>query len=42
MTRRLLLGAFLAALAVLGLCPSAAAAADKSGPLEVTYYYLPG
>jgi hypothetical protein len=41
MTRRWMLGASLAALAVFGLSPSAAAA-DKAGPLEVTYYYLPG
>ena len=42
MTRRLLIGAVLAVLAAGGLAPSAAAAADKAGPLEVTYYYLPG
>ena len=42
MTRRLLIGAFAAVLAAAGLGPSIAAAADKAGPLEVTYYYLPG
>jgi hypothetical protein len=42
MTRRLLIGAFLAVLATVGLGPSTAAADDKAGPLEVTYYYLPG
>ena len=43
MTRRLLIGVFLAVLASAGLGPTvAAAAADKAGPLEVTYYYLPG
>jgi ABC-type glycerol-3-phosphate transport system substrate-binding protein len=42
MTRRLLIGALLAVLAAAGLGSSRAAAADKAGPLEVTYYYLPG
>jgi len=42
MTRRLLIGALLAAVAAAGLGPSAAVADGKAGPLEVTYYYLPG
>ena len=42
MTRRKLLGVSLAVLATLGLPVAAAVAADKPGPLEVTYYYLPG
>ena len=42
MTRRLLIGAFLAVLASAGLGPTAAAAPEQAGPLDVTYYYLPG
>ena len=42
MTRRMLFGISLAVVAALGLSPLAAPAADKAGPLEVTYYYLPG
>jgi hypothetical protein len=41
MTRRTLFGACLFALASLGL-PAVARPAEKAGPLEVTYYYLPG
>lgn len=41
MTRRKLLRAGLIALASLAVRPCARAA-DKTGPLEVTYYYLPG
>lgn len=42
MTRRKLLGFSLAVLATLGFLPAAAPAAEKAGPLEVTYYYIPG
>ena len=41
MNRRKLIQAGLGALVSLASLP-AARAADKAGPLEVTYYYLPG
>jgi hypothetical protein len=42
MTRRHLLASFLFALVSMAAFPAVARPAGKSGPLEVTYYYLPG
>jgi hypothetical protein len=42
MTRRTLLAGSLLVLASVVSFPVAARPAEKAGPLEVTYYYLPG
>lgn len=42
MNRRQLIRDGLIVLASLTALPTGARAADKPGPLEVTYYYLPG
>ena len=42
MIRRRLLQAALIVFASLALLPSAARPEGKAGPVEVTYYYLPG
>lgn len=42
MTRRKLLAAPLFALALVVMFPASARPAGKTGPFEVTYYFLPG